>query len=172
LKALRLLETGPLKLDKDRRDIKKVAGGVLVQTSSSKVVREKDLKVVTKRKPTPNQINAMLFANKIVKHVMSNAVIFAKSKGDVDVVTGIGAGQMSRVDAVHIAAHKGGARIDGSVMASDAFFPFPDALEQAVEAGAVAIIQPGGSIKDDVVFEAADRLGVSMVTSGVRYFRH
>lgn len=169
---IRLLETGPLKLDTEKRDIKKVAGGILVQTANTYTVTEKDLKVVTKKKPTEEQIRAMLFANKVCKHVMSNAVVFAKSENGRDVTTGIGAGQMSRVDSVWIAAHKGGKRIQGSVMASDAFFPFPDALEEAAKAGAVAIIQPGGSIRDQEIIEAADRLGIAMVFTGIRLFRH
>lgn len=169
---IRLLETGPLNLDKEKRDIKKVAGGILVQTANTYTVTEKDLKVVTKKKPTKDQIRAMLFANKVCKHVMSNSVVFAKSEGGRDVVTGVGAGQMSRVDSVWIAANKGGARVKGSVMASDAFFPFPDGVSEAAKAGAVAIIQPGGSIRDKEVIETADRLGLAMVTSGIRLFRH
>lgn len=169
---IRLLETGPLALDTEKRDIKKVAGGVLVQTANTYTVMESDLKVVTKKKPTALQIRAMLFANKICKHVMSNAVVFAKSENGRDVMTGVGAGQMSRVDSVWIAAHKGGKNIPGSVMASDAFFPFPDALEEAVKAGATGIIAPGGSIRDQEVIEAADRLGIAMVFTGVRMFRH
>lgn len=169
---VRLLSTGPLALDAEKRDIKKIAGGVLVQTANTHTVTESDLKLVTKKKPTPLQIRAMLFANKICKHVMSNAVVFAKSENGRDVMTGVGAGQMSRVDSVWIAAHKGGKNIPGSVMASDAFFPFSDALEEAVKAGATAIIQPGGSIRDQEVIEAADRLGVAMVFTGVRMFRH
>lgn len=169
---IRLLETGPLKLDKEKRDIKKVAGGMLVQAANTYTVTEKDLKVVTKKKPTALEIRAMLFANTVCKHVMSNAVVFAKSYDGRDVATGIGAGQMSRVDSVWIGAHKGGKNIKGSVMASDAFFPFPDALEAAARAGATAIISPGGSVKDAEVIEAANRLGISMVFTGVRMFRH
>jgi phosphoribosylaminoimidazolecarboxamide formyltransferase/IMP cyclohydrolase len=169
---IRLLETGPLKLDKEKREIRKVAGGILVQTGNTYVVEEKDLKVVTKKKPTAEQIRAMLFANKVCKHVVSNSVVFAKSYDGVDVVTGVGAGQMSRVDSVFIAAQKGGDRIKGSVMASDAFFPFPDGVEQAAAAGATAIIQPGGSVRDEEVIATADKLGIAMVTSGIRLFRH
>lgn len=169
---IRLLETGPLKLDREKRDIKKVAGGILVQTANTYTVTEKDLKVVTKKAPTKEQIRTMLFANKVCKHVMSNSVVFAKSEAGVDYVTGIGAGQMSRVDSVWIAANKGGKRIRGSVMASDAFFPFPDGVEEAAKAGAVAIIHPGGSIRDEEVIKVADELGLAMVTSGIRLFRH
>ncbi|MEK9132318.1 MAG: bifunctional phosphoribosylaminoimidazolecarboxamide formyltransferase/IMP cyclohydrolase [Patescibacteria group bacterium] len=169
---IRLLETESLKLDKEKRDIKKVAGGILVQSANTYTVTEKDLKVVTKKSPTPQEIRAMLFANKVCKHVMSNSVVFAKSYDDVDITTGIGAGQMSRVDSVWIAGHKGGEAVKGSVMASDAFFPFPDAVEEAAKAGAVAIIHPGGSVRDAEVIDVANKLGLSMVTSGIRLFRH
>ena len=169
---MRLLETGPLKLDEDKRDIKKVAGGILVQTANTYTVTEKDLKNVSKKKPSALEVRAMLFANKICKHVVSNAVVFAKSENGSDVTTAIGAGQMSRVDSVCIAAKKGGERIKGSAMASDAFFPFPDALEAAVAAGATAIISPGGSVRDVEVIAAADKLGISLVFSGIRMFRH
>lgn len=169
---IRLLETGPLKLDIEKRDIKKVAGGVLMQTANTHTVTEKDLSVVTKKKPTKEEIRAMLFANKVCKHVMSNAVVFAKSEGGVDFVTGIGAGQMSRVDSVWIAAHKGGDAVKGSVMSSDAFFPFPDGVEEAAKAGATAIISPGGSVRDAEVIAVADKLGLAMVFTGIRLFRH
>lgn len=169
---IRLLETGPLKLDEEKRDIKKVAGGILVQMANTHSVGEKDLKVVTVKKPTPLEIRAMLFANTVCKHVMSNAVVFAKSDDGRDRVTGIGAGQMSRVDSVWIAARKGGENVKGSVMASDAFFPFPDAVEEAAKAGAESIISPGGSIRDAEVIAVADRLGIAMVFTGIRLFRH
>ncbi|MBP9718031.1 bifunctional phosphoribosylaminoimidazolecarboxamide formyltransferase/IMP cyclohydrolase [Candidatus Gracilibacteria bacterium] len=169
---IRLLETGPLKLDEEKRDIKKVAGGLLVQNANTYIVSESDLKVVTKKQPTKEEIHAMLFANIICKHVMSNAVIFAKSNGESDWATGIGAGQMSRVDSVTIAVKKGGENIPGSVMASDAFFPFPDAVEQAAAAGVTSIISPGGSIRDQEVIDVADKLGISMVFTGYRMFRH
>ncbi len=188
-KDLRLLATGPLVKDLQSRDIKKVAGGILVQTKDTYIVDENDLKVVTKKAPTAEEIRAMLFANIVVKHVHSNAVVFAKviekkapedengrapslRSGVVEVATGIGAGQMSRVDSVFIGASKGGEKIPGSVMASDAFFPFSDAVEQAAKYGVTAIIQPGGSIRDEEVFKKADELGISMVTTGYRFFRH
>jgi phosphoribosylaminoimidazolecarboxamide formyltransferase / IMP cyclohydrolase len=166
---LRLLETGPLKIDLDRRDIKKVAGGILIQSQDTYQLSEKDLKVVTKLKPTEEQIKAMLFASKIVKHVKSNAIILAKG----EVVMGIGAGQMSRVDAVHLACYKASKeRTTDSVMASDAFFPFVDGIEMAAENGVKAIVQPGGSIRDEEVIKRADELGLAMVLTGVRFFRH
>ncbi len=170
---LRILELGELKKDTERRDIKKVAGGILIQSADTSVVNKEDLKVVTKEQPTDKETQAMLFASKVVKHVKSNAVIFAKVDNQGNkVVTGIGAGQMSRVDAVFIGRKKGGDKIPGSVMASDAFFPFPDGVEEAEAAGVTAIIQPGGSIRDEEVITRADELGISMVFTGLRSFRH
>lgn len=165
---VRLLETGPLKLDLNRRDIKKVAGGILIQNEDTYQVSEKDLKVVSKKKPTPQQIQSMLFATKVVKRVKSNAIVLAKN----EVVMGIGAGQMSRVDAVFLACYKAGERAKGSVMASDAFFPFADGIEMAAKHGVAAVIQPGGSVKDDEVIKRVDELGLAMVFTGVRFFRH
>ena len=167
-KNLRILKTGDLSLDLNKTDIKKVAGGILIQTKDTYELKPEDLKVVTKLKPTDEQIKEMLFANKVVKHVKSNAVVMASGT----TVTAIGAGQMSRLDSVFIAGKKGGERITGSSMASDAFFPFPDAMEEAVKLGVKAIIQPGGSINDDKVIERANELGIAMVFSGRRYFRH
>lgn len=165
---LRLLETGPLKLDVNRRDIKKVAGGILIQSEDTYEITESDLKVVTQKAPTAEQIKAMLFAVKVCKRVKSNAIILAKGEE----VMGIGAGQMSRVDAVHLACYKAGERAKGSVMASDAFFPFADGVEMAAENGIEAIIAPSGSVKDDVVIKRADELGLAMAFIGVRMFRH
>lgn len=166
---LRLLETGPLTVDEDRRDIKKVAGGILIQTYDSYKLTEKDLKVVSKRQPTPEQIQGLLFATVVAKHVKSNAIVLAKG----NTVMGIGAGQMSRVDAVHLACYKAGPeRAKGSVMASDAFFPFADGIELAAESGVEAVIQPGGSVRDEEVIKRVDELGMAMVFSGVRFFRH
>ena len=165
---LRILETGELKLDMLKTDIKKVAGGLLIQTKDAYELTPDDLKIVTKKAPTDEEIKSMLFATIVCKHVMSNAVVMAKGT----VVTGVGAGQMSRVDSVTIAGIKGGDRIKGSVMSSDAFFPFADAMEQAVKLGVTAIIQPGGSVNDEEIIKRADELGISMVFSGRRYFRH
>jgi len=165
---LRLLETGDLYRDPEKIDIKKVAGGLLIQHADTRMVLEKDLKIVSKKKPSKKQILDLLFARNVVKHVKSNAVVFVKDM----ITTGIGAGQMSRVDSVNIASSKGGKRIKGSVMASDAFFPFSDGVEQAHKAGVVAIIQPGGSIRDDEVIKRVDELGMSMVFTGIRSFKH
>jgi len=168
-KNLRLLEAGELKTDLNRRDIKKVAGGILIQSHDNAEVTKSDLTVVTKVQPTHEQIESMLFAAKVCKRVKSNSIILTKGK----VVMGIGAGQMSRVDAVHLACYKAGEeRTQGSVMASDAFFPFSDGVEMAAECGVKAIIQPGGSIRDEEVIKKADELGIAMVFSGIRSFRH
>jgi phosphoribosylaminoimidazolecarboxamide formyltransferase / IMP cyclohydrolase len=167
-KNLRIMETGDLKLDLLKMDIKKVAGGILIQTKDTYELKPNDFKVITKKAPTDEEVKALLFANKVCKHVMSNAVVMAKGTE----VVAVGAGQMSRVDSVRIAGIKGGEKIKGSVMASDAFFPFADAMEEAVELGVVAFSQPGGSVKDDEVIARADELGVSMVFTGRRYFRH
>ena len=170
---LRILELGELHRDAERRDIKKVAGGILIQSADTALVTKDKLELVTKQKPTDNEVEAMLFASKVVKHVKSNAVIFAKVDNQGNkIVTGIGAGQMSRVDAVFIGRKKGGDKIPGSVMASDAFFPFPDGVEEAEAAGVTAIVQPGGSIRDEEVIARADELGISMVFTGLRSFRH
>jgi phosphoribosylaminoimidazolecarboxamide formyltransferase / IMP cyclohydrolase len=172
-KNLRLLETGKLRKNTNQRCIRSVSGGMLVQTSDQYVVTADDLKVVTEKEPTEDQIEAMLFARVLVKHVKSNSVVFAKNhdKGGC-VATGIGAGQMSRVDSVIIAKRKGGDRVPGSVMASDAFFPFPDGVEEAHDAQISAIIQPGGSIRDEEVTARANELGIAMVHSGIRSFKH
>ncbi len=172
-KNLRLLETGALRKNPNQRAIRNVSGGMLVQTSDQYVVTEDDLKVVTEKAPSQDEIEAMLFARILVKHVKSNSVVFAKKhdKGGC-VATGIGAGQMSRVDSVIIAKRKGGENVPGSVMASDAFFPFPDGVEEACDAKISAIIQPGGSIRDDEVTARANELGLSMVHTGIRSFKH
>jgi phosphoribosylaminoimidazolecarboxamide formyltransferase/IMP cyclohydrolase len=165
---LRILRTGELKKDLFQTSIKKVAGGILIQTKDTYELTPADLKVVTKIKPTKQQIEDMLFATKVVKHVVSNSVVMAKNMETV----GIGAGQMSRVDSVFIAGHKAGDRAKGAVMSSDAYFPFPDGVEQAASYGITAIIQPGGSIRDEEVIKRADELKIAMVFSGRRYFKH
>ncbi|MBI3332062.1 bifunctional phosphoribosylaminoimidazolecarboxamide formyltransferase/IMP cyclohydrolase [Candidatus Peregrinibacteria bacterium] len=148
--------------------LRNALGGILVQDQDTKVVIEDDLKVVTKKKPTGEQIKDLLFAWKVVKHAKSNAIVFAKDK----VTVGIGCGQTSRVDSTWIAAKRAGERAKGAVMASDAFFPFPDSIEEAAKHGIAAIIQPGGSMRDAEVFAKADELGIAMVVTGVRAFRH
>ena len=158
--------------------VKSIIGGLLVQTRDGYSVDEMNLRVVTKREPTKSELKDLKFAFRIAKHVKSNAIIYAKSGATV----GIGAGQMSRVDAARIAVRKSEdaakaagleqSLVHGSVVASDAFFPFADGLLQAAEAGATAVIQPGGSIKDDEIIRAADDAGLAMIFTGIRHFRH
>lgn len=168
-KNLRLLLTGGLP-DAAEPGLawRSVAGGFLAQTRDAGRIGRDDLKVVTQRAPTNAEFADLLFAFRVAKHVKSNAIIYAKAGA----TTGIGAGQMSRVDSSRIAAQKGGEKIPGSVVASDAFFPFADGLVAAIEAGATAVIQPGGSIRDNEVIAAADAAGIAMVFTGMRHFRH
>ncbi len=171
-KNIRLLETGPLKVGhygkRYEKDFKKVVGGLLVQTKTFPKILEKNFKIVTKRKPTKAEINDMIFAWKVNKHVKSNSVLFVKDS----VTVGIGAGQMSRVDSSMIAARKAGEKAKDSVMSSDAFFPFRDGIDEAAKAGVKAIIQPGGSIRDQEVIDAANEHGMAMVFTGIRLFKH
>ena len=149
-------------------ELKRISGGVLVQGRDRHVLDRSELKVVTKRPPTGAEVESLLFAWKVAKHVKSNAIVFAREGRTV----GIGAGQMSRVDAVKIAVMKAAESLAGSVVASDAFFPFPDGVAEAARAGATAVIQPGGSVRDAEVIAAADGAGMAMVFTGVRHFRH
>ncbi|MBU1018209.1 bifunctional phosphoribosylaminoimidazolecarboxamide formyltransferase/IMP cyclohydrolase [Patescibacteria group bacterium] len=165
---LRVLRLGDIKPEEAGETYRKVSGGLLVQDLDVKRITRENLKVVTKRAPTDQEIEDLLFGWHVVKHVKSNAIVFAKN----GMTVGIGAGQMSRVDAVELAIKKSLNREDGSVMASDAFFPFPDSVERAAERKITAIIQPGGSIKDDEVIAAADKAGIVMVLTGTRAFLH
>jgi len=178
-KNLRLLVTGELSdVNRPGSMIRPVAGGYLLQSRDNGQVSRDQLKVVTKRAPTDKEMNDLLFAFKVAKHVKSNAIVYVKNM----VTVGVGAGQMSRLDSSRIAARKSeDARISageeislvkGSVVASDAFFPFADGLMAAADAGATAIIQPGGSMRDDDVIAAADEAGLAMVFTGMRHFRH
>jgi phosphoribosylaminoimidazolecarboxamide formyltransferase/IMP cyclohydrolase len=178
-KNLRLLVTGGLPDPAAAGvTVKSVAGGLLVQSRDSAVVDALDLRVVTRRAPSEAELSDLAFAFRVAKHVKSNAIVYAKDGATV----GVGAGQMSRVDSSRIAARKALDATEaaglaepltkGSVVASDAFFPFADGLLAAVEAGATAVIQPGGSMRDDEVIAAADRHGIAMVFTGVRHFRH
>jgi phosphoribosylaminoimidazolecarboxamide formyltransferase/IMP cyclohydrolase len=148
--------------------LKNVSGGVLLQDNDVRPLTDADLKVVSERKPTEQEMRDLLFAWKVCKQVKSNAILYARHGQ----TTGVGAGQMSRVDAARIGAMKSALGIKGSVAASDAFFPFPDGVEVIAEAGATAIIQPGGSVKDADVIATANKLGLAMVLTGVRHFRH
>jgi len=152
-------------------DFKRVGGGVLVQSFDSRNVAPAELRVVTRQQPTPQQLHDLLFAWKVAKFVKSNAIVFCAD----GMTLGVGAGQMSRVDSARIAAIKAdnaGLSLQGSAVASDAFFPFRDGLDVVVRAGATAVIQPGGSMRDDEIIQAADELGVTMVFTGTRHFRH
>ncbi len=144
------------------------AAGVLINTPDRSMEPPEEWRVVTERQPTEEEMRSMAFAWKVVKHVRSNAIVLAKGQATV----GVGAGQMSRVDAVKLAAWKAGDRAKGAVLASDAFFPFPDGIEAAADAGVTAVVQPGGSIRDQEVVDAADRLGLAMAFTGVRHFLH
>ncbi|MBI1943955.1 MAG: bifunctional phosphoribosylaminoimidazolecarboxamide formyltransferase/IMP cyclohydrolase [Betaproteobacteria bacterium] len=167
---LRLLEV-PLAHEPRGFDLKRVGGGLLVQDSDAGEPAQKDLTVVTKKAPSEAQWADLLFAWRVAKFVKSNAIVFCRGGATV----GVGAGQMSRVDSARIAAIKAqnaGLSLKGSVVASDAFFPFRDGLDAVIDAGAVAVIQPGGSVRDDEVVAAANERGVAMVLTGMRHFRH
>ena len=176
-KNLRLLQ---IAADGDKagqaRVLKQVSGGFLMQDADRRRVTEADLRVVTERAPSPEEMRALLFAWSVCKHVKSNAIVYTRSYSDAGRVfgqtVGIGAGQMSRVDAARFGAMKATLPLAGTVAASDAFFPFPDGLETVAQAGATAVIQPGGSVRDAEVIAAANRLGVAMVFTGIRHFRH
>jgi phosphoribosylaminoimidazolecarboxamide formyltransferase/IMP cyclohydrolase len=155
-------------VDWEELDMKKVFGGVLYQTYDHREVTKADLKVVSKRRPTDQEVHDLLFAWKVVRNVKSNAIVLAKA----DTTVGIGAGQMSRVDSAEIAVKKSGGKCVGSVMASDAFFPFRDALDVGGKAGVTAVAHPGGSIRDQEVIDAVNEYGMAMVYTGIRAFRH
>jgi len=164
---------GPTDWDNGRNamDVKRVGSGLLMQTADNRELSVGELKVVTKKQPTPHELQDMLFAWKVAKYVKSNAIVFCKD----GMTMGVGAGQMSRLDSARIASIKAehaGLALKGTVVASDAFFPFRDGLDVVVDAGATCVIQPGGSMRDEEVIAAADERGVAMVFSGVRHFRH
>jgi phosphoribosylaminoimidazolecarboxamide formyltransferase/IMP cyclohydrolase len=168
-KSVRLLACGPIgphSRPAGSLEAKHLVGGFLLQDRDLSI--EGDGEVPTRAKPTADQKAALLFANRIAKHVKSNAIVLAVGTQ----VVGVGAGQMSRVDAVRLAAHKAGERARGAVLASDAFFPFPDGVEAAIDAGVTAILQPGGSVRDADVVAACDARGVPMLFTGARHFRH
>jgi phosphoribosylaminoimidazolecarboxamide formyltransferase/IMP cyclohydrolase len=168
-KNLRLLE---VRSAPSQPVVKQVSGGLLLQDADTARINaaalDPGLKVVTRRSPTAEEMSGLLFAWRVAKHVKSNAIVYARDGQTI----GIGAGQMSRVDAARFGAMKAVLPLKGSVAASDAFFPFSDGLEMVAEAGATAVIQPGGSVHDQEVIEAADRLGMAMVFTGMRHFRH
>jgi len=167
-KNLRLVEVDRSVSMEGELHLEQVSGGLLIQEKDRHVLRREDLKTVTVRQPTEEQIASLLFAWKVAKHVKSNAIVYVRDGQ----VVGVGAGQMSRVDSVRLGASKAVLPLAGTVLASDAFFPFPDGVEEAAKAGVVAVIQPGGSIRDQEVIDAANRLGLAMVFTGVRHFWH
>lgn len=168
-KNLRLLRIRPAA---PARALKQISGGFLLQDEDRARVDASTVKVATQRQPSAEELEALLFAWRVCKHVKSNAIVYARSDNGFGQTVGVGAGQMSRVDAARFGAMKAVLPLAGTVAASDAFFPFPDGVETIAEAGATAIIQPGGSVRDAEVVAAADRLGLAMIMTGVRHFRH
>jgi phosphoribosylaminoimidazolecarboxamide formyltransferase / IMP cyclohydrolase len=168
-KNLRLMDMETTGIHKVQgHDLRRVMGGLLVQEWDLHQLDREKCEVVTKRKPTEEEWKALLFAWTVAKHVKSNAIIFTTATETV----GVGAGQMSRVDSTRIAALKAQRSLKGTVVASDAFFPFRDGLDELAKNGATAVIQPGGSVKDDEVIAAADEHDLAMVFTGVRHFKH
>lgn len=168
-KNIRLLRTGkPIVKERAEDKMMKVRGGMLVQTGEFAELDERDLKVVTEREPTAEELKGLIFAWRVIRHIKSNAILLVKGEETV----GIGAGQMSRVDSAMIAGHKAGERAKGSVLASDAFFPFRDGVDEVAKVGATAIIQPGGSVRDEEVIKAANEHQMAMIFTGSRLFKH
>jgi len=165
---LRIIDIGKIVRRQGQLDWKKVDGGLLLQEKDEKIVLRDEFKVVSDKKPTDYELRSLEFGWKIVKHVKSNAIVICKEKEAV----GIGAGQMSRIDAVNLAIMKGGDKVKGSVLASDAFFPFRDSIDAAAKAGITAIIEPGGSIRDKEVIQAANENNIVLIFTGIRCFKH
>jgi len=169
-KDLRILDAGPLESLPAAMplDYRRVRGGLLVESQDELEEDPKKWHVVTKRQPTEEELKTMAFAFKVAKHVKSNAIVLAKGT----TLLGMGAGQPSRVDSVEIARKKAGEEAKGSVLASDAMFPFPDGIEVGAQSGAMAVVQPGGSVRDAEVIAMADKYNLAMVFTGARHFRH
>ena len=167
-KNLRILEIGDFSRRFSKLEIRNIDGGILVQDVDTKILNENDLKVVTTKKPTIKNIEDSLFAWKVLRHAKSNGILIVKDGTTV----GLGAGQVSRVDAVHTALKKGGELVKGGVLASDAFFPFRDSIDTIKDSGIMMVIQPGGSIRDQEVIDACNEYGISMVFTGTRCFKH
>jgi len=168
---VRVLEVGIREHAIQQLTMKRVSGGLLIQDNDQGIIERGDLKIVSKRPPTEKEIEDLLFTWKVVKYVKSNAIVYAKDKQTI----GIGAGQMSRIYSARIAAIKAedeGLEVSGSVMASDAFFPFRDGIDSAAKAGVTAIIQPGGSMRDEEVIAAVDESNIAMVFTSMRHFLH
>ena len=166
LRVLKIVPAAPARV------LKQISGGFLLQDEDCAVVTADTITSPTARKPTQEEIAGLLFAWKVCKHVKSNAIVYARQQDGFGQTVGVGAGQMSRVDAARFGAMKAALPLEGTVAASDAFFPFPDGLEAIANVGATAIIQPGGSVRDAEVIAAADRLGIAMAFTGIRHFRH
>ena len=167
-KNLRVLETGDFQKRKDKVEIRNVDGGILVQDTDTRILNQNDLKIVTEKQPSKKDIETALFTWKVLRHAKSNGILIAKNNTTV----GLGAGQVSRVDAVHMALKKGGENVKGAVLASDAFFPFRDSIDAIKESGITTIIQPGGSIRDQEVIDACNEYGFAMIFTGTRCFKH
>jgi phosphoribosylaminoimidazolecarboxamide formyltransferase/IMP cyclohydrolase len=166
-KNLRVIRMSAAK-DARRFEFKQIGGGMLVQTIDDHKLRPEELNVVTTRKPTDEEVRALLFAWIVCKHTKSNAIVYARA----DQTVGVGAGQMSRVDSVKIGAMRAQLPVAGSVLASDAFFPFRDGIDEAAKHGITAVVQPGGSVRDEEVIAAANDHGLAMVFTGIRHFKH
>ena len=166
---LRLLKTGEIAgQTSDRLDIRKINGGLLVQEADRIVLNPAEIKVVTKRQPTKEEMEELFFAMTVVKHVKSNAIVVTKGRQ----LIGAGAGQMNRVGSVRIALQQAGDKARGAVMGSDAYFPFGDSLQEAARAGITAVVQPGGSIRDEESIKIADEFNMAMIFTGIRHFKH
>jgi phosphoribosylaminoimidazolecarboxamide formyltransferase/IMP cyclohydrolase len=167
-KNLRVLGIGEFKKRLAKLEIRNVDGGLLVQDTDTKILSKDDLTVVTKNQPSEVDIETVLFTWKVLRHAKSNGILIAKDNTTV----GLGAGQVSRVDAVHMALRKGGKSVKGGVLASDAFFPFRDSIDAIKDSGVKVVVQPGGSIRDQEVIEACDEYGIAMMFTGIRCFKH
>ena len=167
-KNLRVLEIGKFGKRTKKMEVRNIDGGLLVQNVDTKILTKKDLTVVTEKQPTNSEINTALFTWKVLRHAKSNGILIAKDNTTV----GIGAGQVSRVDAVHMALRKGGKNLKGGVLASDAFFPFRDSIDAIKDSEIKVVIQPGGSIRDQEVIDACDEYGIAMIFTGTRCFKH
>ena len=167
-KNCRLLTYNPAPPNPNQHEFRQIFGGILIQDANNEVFRDKQLRIATERNPSEKEKQDLLFGFSIVKHVRSNGIVIAKD----NTTLGIGAGQMSRVDSVKIAIEKAGNEAKGAILASDGYFPFSDSIEEAAKAGITAIIQPGGSIRDDEVIKVANELGIAMLFTGMRHFKH
>ena len=167
-KNLRVLEVGNIKPREKLLEVRNVVGGIIVQETDTSVIQKQDLKTVTTTKPSDSEVETMLFGWKVLKHIKSNGILIVKDNTTV----GVGAGQVSRVDSVDIAMKKSGENIQGSILCSDAFFPFRDSIDKISNSGIKAVLQPGGSVRDDEVIEACNEHGIAMVFTGQRCFKH